>query len=121
MKTKIFPADKIEKLQNAFTERFPNLKIEFYSVPHKEFKPSQEKHKISDKKSFLEACGLKEPVVIGVNQSDTVAKTESLLFNSLGLPAQVFRKSGDVWLQTTNTDNWTLKKQNQIAEEMNTI
>ena len=30
----------------------------------------------------------------------------------LKLSAQVFRKSGKIWLETTFTDSWTLKKQN---------
>ena len=36
---------------------------------------------------------------------------------TFGLSAQVFRLSGDVWLETTSTDNWTLEEQNSTGQE----
>ena len=35
-----------------------------------------------------------------------------------GLGVQVFRKSGNVWLETTVTDSWTLKEQNDQGESL---
>ena len=48
-----------------------------------------------------------------------VAELENDFSGQFGLQVQVFRKSGEVWLQTTKTDNWTLIEQNQAALEMN--
>jgi hypothetical protein len=37
-----------------------------------------------------------------------------------GLSVQVFRKSGNVWLETSATDNWTLRQQNNEGAELST-
>jgi hypothetical protein len=38
-----------------------------------------------------------------------------------GLSVQVFRKSGNTWLQTTTSDSWTLNEQNQKALEKHEV
>jgi hypothetical protein len=35
-----------------------------------------------------------------------------------GVPVQILRKSGKIWLETTMTDHWTLLQQNQHGEEI---
>jgi len=40
------------------------------------------------------------------------------LMDRFGLAAQVFRKSGRVWLETIRTDNWTLNDQNKHGREL---
>jgi hypothetical protein len=35
-----------------------------------------------------------------------------------GLDVQVFRKSGNTWLVTTKTDDWTIAEHNKRAKEM---
>jgi hypothetical protein len=32
--------------------------------------------------------------------------------------AQVYRKSGKIWLETTVTDSWTLEEQNKQGESL---
>jgi len=39
-------------------------------------------------------------------------------FESLGLFAEVFRKSGNVWIETSLTNDWTLQQQNLEGEEI---
>ena len=34
-----------------------------------------------------------------------------------GVNVQVWRRSGNMWLQTTTTDDWTLAKQEQTGKE----
>jgi hypothetical protein len=46
-----------------------------------------------------------------------VGELEHAFNVKFGLSAQVFRKSGEIWLQTTTTDTWTLAKQNEVAME----
>ncbi len=55
---------------------------------------------------------------ININGVMKVAELESAFSKTFGLAVQVFRKSGNVWLQTTATDEWTLAAQNQKAMEM---
>jgi hypothetical protein len=44
-----------------------------------------------------------------------VQQVEDKFKNELNLNVQIFRKSGDVWLQTTSTDEWTLLEQIERA------
>lgn len=50
----------------------------------------------------------------------TVSELEQHFADVYGLSVQVFRKSGEVWLETTTTDNWSLEKQNQEAIDLMT-
>jgi hypothetical protein len=48
----------------------------------------------------------------------TVTEFENALMDEFGLSAQVFRRSGNIWLETTITDYWTLKQQNEHGREI---
>ena len=48
----------------------------------------------------------------------TVTDFENALMDQFGLSAQVFRRSGNLWLETTITDYWTLKQQNEHGREI---
>ncbi|MNF16790.1 hypothetical protein D3C80_2199700 [compost metagenome] len=37
---------------------------------------------------------------------------EKDFWEKLGLSAQIFRKSGNLWIETSLTDDWTLARQN---------
>ncbi len=43
----------------------------------------------------------------------SVSELEQLFLTKYGLNAQVFRRSGNLWLQTSATDHWTLAEQNR--------
>ncbi len=42
-----------------------------------------------------------------------VGEFEQKFLAKYGLNVQVFRKSGNLWMQTTATDSWTLAEQNR--------
>jgi hypothetical protein len=42
----------------------------------------------------------------------TVGELEQSFRDIYGLATQVFRKSGNNWIETTETVDWTLEKQN---------
>jgi hypothetical protein len=42
---------------------------------------------------------------------------EQTLKEKFGINVQVFRKAGELWLQTTITDHWTLAEQERAAQE----
>jgi uncharacterized protein (DUF1697 family) len=48
----------------------------------------------------------------------TVADLENTFFRDFGLSAQVFRRSGNVWLETSATDSWSLMQQNSEGAEL---
>ena len=49
------------------------------------------------------------------HENSSIVKSNHLISHSTlleDLNLQVFRKSSDIWLQTSATDHWTLEKQN---------
>lgn len=109
---KISDERSIQEIQTEFSELYPGLKIEFYSEVH-------EVHKNSPSDLLLESSNLIGDIrdIHGTKEwkiepTHSVAEVESTLKDTFGLNAQVFRKSKDIWLQTSATDDWTIEKQN---------
>ncbi len=101
---------KIKDLKKQFNDYYPNLKIELFA-------PASEHNKsnlldnnldlnalIGDKEANIEFLG-----------NTSVGMFEQLFETQLGLSVQVFRRSGNVFLETKNTDNWTLDQEHQEA------
>lgn len=109
----------IEDIQAEFNLAFPYLKIQFFKHGHKVFKGN-------DKKELLPPdtrIGLLKHHngSIEINEDMTVNELEKSFKEKLGLNVQVFRKSGKSWLETTVTDEWTLRKQNDEGKELSLL
>jgi hypothetical protein len=63
-------------------------------------------------------AGLTRNGTIELSDYMTVGELENILRTEFGLSAQVSRKSGILWLETTMTDKWTLKQQNDHGKEL---
>ena len=111
----------ISEIQNEFNKAFPFLKLEFFnnkSFLHSNFSASQivsSNRKIGD--SMLNKTGGE----IEIEESMKVNVLERLFKDQFSLAVQVFRKSGNLWLETTITDNWTLLQQNNHGREISTV
>ncbi len=108
----------IEQLQDKFNQHFPYLKIEFFKSGHSEGEGSPKDNIITSNHilgdiRFNHASG-----EISIHGNQKVSTLEEAFKEKYGLNVQVFRKSGKVWLETTNTDEWTLSEQNKMGEEM---
>ena len=111
---------RLKELQEDFQKHFPFLKIEFYSSFHKPGEGSDKKKKLDSELTVGEVCKLSgNESSITINGSMKVSEFEKAFKDTFGLSVQVFRKSNNLWLQTTITDGWSLSKQNQSAIEMN--
>ena len=95
---------------------FPFLKLEFYRadegnlVPAKRFLPG--KYVLQNARHTMSEGDIQ------VNENMTVSQLEKEFLNVFGLGVQVHRRSGNLWLETTMTDNWTLQKQNEHGREL---
>jgi hypothetical protein len=107
----------VNEIQEAFHKRFPYLKIELFENPHEVGEGSALKNQLPNNITLGEASGKTKKGVISLNGLMKVAELEQNFQDTFGVAAQVFRKSGDVWLQTTATDNWTLAEQNNRGRE----
>jgi len=116
----ISPSKYVYELQQEFNAVFPHLQLEFYKRPANEAAAAA-KQPVAKTALFRE-LGVKEAGLIEAGDDITVASLEHSLMEKFGLPAQVIRQSGNVWLETTMTDDWTLFRQNEHGRELsNTI
>jgi hypothetical protein len=106
----------VQELFNQFNDTFPFLKLEFYAHGHDTQKGSPVSDQLPHTMSLAELNPHMADKVLQIVDSMTVSEFENLLKDTLNLNVQVFRKSNDVWLQTTATDHWTLEKQNGKGE-----
>lgn len=107
---------KIKDVQTEFQKKFPYLKIQFYSKPHDTNQGSTVREQLPDEMTIGEVRTVHNEGDFAINEQMTVADFERDFAKKFGLNAQVFRKSGDIWMQTTSTDNWTLAEQNRKGE-----
>jgi hypothetical protein len=109
----------INEVQQDFNIQYPFLKIEFYKANH-----SLQHSDASAKRQHLintlpiKNAGLVKDGTIEIHDAMTVGQLEDIFRTEFGLSAQVSRKSGILWLETTMTDNWTLKQQNEHGKEL---
>lgn len=107
---------KIGEIQSEFNAKFKNLKIEFYTLQHKSGEGSLDKLKIENDKTIGDIRTIHTSGQLSINGHQKVSTLENNFLTDYGLNAQVFRKSGSLWLQTTSTDDWTLAEQNNRGE-----
>jgi hypothetical protein len=108
----------IKDIQKEFNLEYPFLKIEFFKKGYQM------------KRSVYKETGLSKEMMVGLNKlgssleglqitgNMTVKELERKCEEVLGLSVQVYRKSGNLWLETTMTDNWTLNQQNESGRQI---
>lgn len=104
---------KLRAIQIEFNQAFPHLRIEFYSKHHERGEGSSVLYKLSDQLTIGEVRTRHEEGDLTIDADMTVEALENSFWEKFGLNAQVFRKSGAMWMQTTSTDQWTLQEQNR--------
>lgn len=121
MKIKINDKRKISAIQEEFTAMFPYLKVEFFAKPHNIGGASSRKIMKQPTKTLGECRTIHNDGTITITPDMTVAELEQNFLEIYGLSIQVFRKSGNAWLETTVTDAWTLEKQNHQGEMLSSF
>ena len=104
---------KISDIQQEFQQLFPHLQIRFYQGQHEEGKASPPEAMLDPALSIGEVRKVHQAGELTIDPEMTVAGLEEQFWRRYGLNVQVFRRSGNLWLQTTKTDNWTLAEQNR--------
>jgi len=106
-----------EEVKKKITTCYPFLKIEFYKKQPAHIKTTQKKEAMPYHLPLIQFKNTGGKTVIDMGHNITVAELEDQ-FASLGLLSEVFRKSGNVWIETSLTNNWTLQQQNMEGEEI---
>lgn len=102
----------IYTIKEKFNALFPYLRIELYLS-------------LTSSSSFFNQNRMLETLrqngntdTIIISPQMTVSDLENRFKDIYGLSAQVHRKSGKIWLETTVTDSWTLEEQNKQGESL---
>ena len=104
---------KLQDIQKEFHQKFPYLKIEFYKGHHEAGQGSPIREQLNPNKTIGAVRKVHAEGDFSVNEELSVAQFEQTFSDLYGLNVQVFRKSGNIWMQTTSTDSWTLGEQNR--------
>ena len=107
---------RILDLQKEFNHLYPFLKLEFFRHPASQNKILQKAEKINPLEPIRSLSRNHEPGKIDIGPQTTVAQLVDNFRKVFRLSVLVFRKSGNLWIETSLTDNWTLDKQNTIGE-----
>ncbi len=112
------PASCVEDVKAAFSQYFPYLKWEFFTVPHAALQGNSKKEMITHNPKIQELTQLTDQRIISFSDQTSVQELEKQMEEGFGLHVQVFRRSGNIWLETTVTDEWTLAFQNEQGQEL---
>lgn len=109
----------VSDIQKEFEEKFPYLKLVFFKKPHKDHEGNAKKDLLNSNTKLTNI--LHKNGKITFDETIAVNELEQLFKDHFGLNVQVFRKSGKSWIETTVTDSWTLKKQNDQGKELSEL
>ena len=101
--------DRLCDIQKAFNAHFPYLKIEFFAFETETEKIYSPKYLICENNKKLgEISSFHRKGKISIHGHQKVRTLEQHFSEFFGVDIQVFRKSGNEWLQTIVTDDWSL-------------
>jgi hypothetical protein len=118
MKITINNNRKIHAVQEEFNKVYPYLKLEFFAKSNTAGGNSSEKLIRNDSKTMADCRTEHNNGELVITEDMNVAELEQRFRDIFGITIQVLRKSGNVWLETSKTQNWTLGDQNKQGESL---
>ena len=118
MKIEISSTRLISEIQKEFNDQFPFLKIEFFRSSTPRLSKWNAANRISPAVEISKCQVQKKEGEIHFVEETKVEDLENLFQQEFNMNVQVFRRSGNIWLETTMTDKWTLKQQNDHGREI---
>lgn len=109
----------IGEVQNKFTAAFPFLRLAFFQ-PASNPLINDFKNELSPTEKLATQLKEGKDAIIEITSLNKVSEVEQAFRNQYALEAQVMRRSGNNWLMTTTTDDYTLGQQNSLGIEMST-
>ncbi len=103
-------------VQKEFRAAFPFLKIEFFKKNGAGLRNGSQA--IPDKTTIGMIRSAQTADSVDIDPARRVEEVEDDFFKKLGLMVRIYRKSGNLWIETTLTDNWSLRRQNHEGEQL---
>jgi hypothetical protein len=120
MHLNISPNRMISDVQQEFNNMYPFLKLEFYRNKIYQLPDFTLKNILPHKRKIADGQMAITDGELEIKPEMTVRELEKIFTKEFFLLAQVFRRSGNIWLQTSMTDSWTLRQQNEHGKEIST-
>lgn len=120
MRLHILPDRLVSDIQEQFNEEFPFLDLVFFK---KGTASRSDKNTTKQVPGNWKIADIQVELIEGIMDVSGEMKVKDLekrLKDEFTLSTQVLRKSGNLWLETTMTDNWTLDQQNNHGREIST-
>lgn len=108
----------IEEVQKDFSDEYPFLKIEFISMVKKGAVASPNAEIIPKNKKLSAIRDKHVSGTVSIEPDCTVKDLLDTLENEYGLHARVYRKFGNMWIETGLTSHWSLSLQNTEGYEI---
>ena len=108
-----------KEIGQSFNRVYPYLKIEIFNQAPKENSSGNLKSEFN-LNALSRVLKLNKAGEINIDHNRTVAQLEKDFKDKYNLFVQVFRKSGNLWIETTLTEDWTLERQNKEGEIFST-
>ncbi len=106
----------LSEIQEAFHEKFPYLKIEFFKTPHQPGEGSPASDLLDHNLKIGAVRTVHNNGELSINGHLKARSLEAHFSEMYGLNVQVFRLRNKVWIQTINLDDHTLADLNRDAE-----
>jgi len=105
----------IGEIQEAFSNFYPYLQLEFYRKPHKKYEASAAGDLISPEHTIGEIRKTHLSALIEILPLSKVKDVEREFLQRFGLSVQISRKEKNKWEQTTGMDDFTIKELNEFG------
>ena len=115
---KIDDNKSIATIQQEFNAMFPYLKLEFFKHAHDEHQGSPKKDMLNSNLTLKQFSKKHINGSLEINDSMKVSDLENSFQMLFKLSVQVFRKSAGTWIETSVTDDWTLRQQNDEGKDL---
>ena len=116
MTLQILKGRTVGELQHDFNQAYPFLRVDIFKEINGRSGPII-KQRLT-RNIDLSAAGKLKEGALELSDYMTVGQLEKMFRDQFGINVQVSRKSGPVWLETTVTDTWTLRQQNEHGREL---
>lgn len=113
----INPHNTLKDIKAYFHQEFANLKIEFFNDRNGDKQVTADEIEKQTGLTLSQFSGKNTEEELRIAPEMMVNEVEMMFLDVFNVQVQVFRKSGNVWLVTTNSDFYSLEELNNFADE----
>lgn len=108
----------LQDVQDGFQRCYPNLWIDFFYDHNLPGTLHVTPEKIKPGTPISRLTVFKKDVLLDIDSNKTVTQLEKHFLDELGVQVKVMRKSGNVFVGTPYTNDWTLDAQNAAGGQI---